>query len=183
MSSQYNQWHKPDDLIVADRERETYGIPAYVHRAWKSQRDSARNRGIKFRFCLFQWHCWWNSELAAIGPDAKRGNRKGQYMMARIGDAGAYEHGNVYAALPQDNARDIPDDVRAAMKEKVTATRIARGIPRGQHLKVRGDEHPKSKAVETPLGYFGSIALASEAHGITRAGGHYRVKRGEWTLA
>ena len=102
--------------------------------------------------------------------------------MARIGDRGGYEPSNVYAARPLDNARDIPADVRAVMVERASASLRLVGKPRGAHLKVRGDGHPKSKAVITPAGRFGSIALASEAYGITRAGGGYRVRRGEWTL-
>jgi hypothetical protein len=162
---------------------ETYPVPNYVYKAWRSQRHSAKRRGIPFKFGLFEWHCWWNRELIALGSDARRGNRRGQYMMARFGDAGAYEHGNVYAATPAQNSNDIPGDVREAMTRRATETRKERGKPRGYHLKVRGDGHPKSKPVVTPLGRFGSIALAAEAHGITRQAGFYHVRAGTWTPA
>lgn len=178
-----NQQVKPDDITVAQRQKEIYGIPAYVYKAWRSQRHSSLRRGIPFRFTLLAWHCWWNTELLAIGPDARRGKRKTEYVMARRGDAGGYEPGNVYAALPGQNARDIPSDVRVAIYERAKATRIANGNPLGSHLKVRGDGHPRSHAVITPLGRFGSIALASEAHGITRQAGFYKVRAGVWTLA
>ena len=177
-----DQYLKPDDLIQADREAATYGIPSYVKRQWKAHRDSALRRGIQFRFSLFQWHLWWLEALAEIGPDAKRGRRKGEYVMARRGDQGAYEHDNVYAATPGQNARDIPADVREAMTVKATTMREAIGKPRGIHLRVRGDGHPASHAVITPIGRFGSIALAAEAHGITRAGGLYRVRWKDWRL-
>src|SRR5579862_3899494 len=98
-----NQQVKPDDVSVAKRQMELYGIPAYVYQAWRAQRHSSLRRGIAFRFTLLAWHCWWNTELTAIGPDAKRGRRKGEYVMARLGDKGDYEHGNVYAATPQQN--------------------------------------------------------------------------------
>jgi len=168
---------------IARADQATYGIPERDYQAWRSQYNSAKRRGIPFRFSLLGWRIWWQGELAKLGPDAKRGNRVGCYMMARKRDRGAYEHGNVYAATPRDNARDIPADVRVAMTEQATAACKARGKPRGVHLKVRGDGHPKSHAVMTPAGRFGSIALASEAHGITRAGGLHRVRTGVWTLA
>jgi hypothetical protein len=85
-------------------------------------------------------------------------------------------------ATPARNAADVPNGTRATMVERGDHTREAHGNPRGIHLKVRGDGHPRSMAVVTSLGRFGSIALASEAHGITRAGGHYKVKRGDWCL-
>lgn len=178
-----NQWTRDDALVIANRERETYGISAYVYRGWKAHKDSARKRGIDFRFTLFEWHCWWNAELATLGPDARRGRRRGEYVMARRGDAGAYEHANVYVATPGQNARDIPEDIRAMMIPRIASGRMSAGKPRGYHLKVRGDGHPRSKAVVTPRGRYGSIALAAEAHGISRAGGCYRVERGEWRLA
>ena len=170
-----------DELLMAARQQATYGIPEYVFLAWKSQRHSAGKRGIEFWFTLLQWHWWWRDALLSLGPDAKRGRRKGQFVMARIGDQGAYEAGNVYAATPKQNARDIPSDVRVAMAEGATATRQERGKPLGAHLKVRGDGHPRSIPIRTPVGRFGSIALAAEAHGITRQAGHYRVQRGVWT--
>ncbi len=171
-----------DDIAEAQRQRDLYGIPAYVYQSWRSQRHSSLRRGIQFRFTLLAWHCWWNDALIALGPEARRGRRRGEYVMARIGDAGAYDYNNVYAATAMQNAHDIPEDVRIHMIEKAEETLAAKGQRRGAHLQVRGDGHPRAMAVITPLGRFGSIALASEAHGITRQGGWYRVRRGEWTL-
>lgn len=44
------------------------------------------------------------------------------------------------------------------------------------HLRVRGDGHPKSKAVITPKGRFGSAALAADAYDIGRRTACYRAK-------
>ena len=41
----------------------------------------------------------------------------------------------------------------------------------------RGDDHPKSRAVITPAGRFGSIALAAKHYGITRQAAFTRVRR------
>ena len=103
--------------------------------------------------------------------------------MARIGDRGAYEPGNVRCIRPKQNNQDRPAEDKQAALTKRRATELARGVTHGQHLRVRGDGHPKSHAVMTPVGRFGSIALASETHGITRAGGLHRVRTGVWTLA
>lgn len=174
------QGDSDDTLARARADRETYGIPDRVYRAWKSQYQSAKQRKIPFKFSLLAWHLWWKTELRWIGPDAQRGRGRCQYVMARKRDRGAYEPGNVRAVLPAENAAERTPENKSEAAEKGRQTRIARGHPLGGHLKVRGDGHPRSMAVVTPLGRFGSIALAAEAHGITRAGGHYRVKRGMW---
>jgi hypothetical protein len=171
-----------DAHLVARREQETYGIPEHVFKAFKAQWDGAVSRGIPWRFGLFQWDQWWKRELLALGPEAKRGRRKGHYMMARFNDAGAYEHGNVYAATASQNANDIPADVRAAMIEKGSETARANGRPRGAHLKL-GNRHPMAHPVETELGVFPSIRLASQAHGFSERTGRSWVRRGAWTLA
>ena len=182
------------DLQAARYQRETFGIPDYAVKAWLAHRQSAAARGIPFRFTLLQWHLWWKSELRLLGPAAKRGRRRGEYVMARLGDSGAYEPGNVRALTPAENHADRSDDARAVAADKVRATvkwwrQVLDGTgleafhrTTGDHLRVRGDGHPRSKAVVTPLGRFGSIALASEAHGFTRQAGHYAVKRGQWTI-
>lgn len=169
------------ELLIARRQREQYGISSYEYRCWKAQKDSAKRRGIPFRFSFLAWHFWWNDELARR-PGSKRGRRKGEFMMCRKADSGAYEEGNVYCGTPQDNADDIPLSVRMTAREKALITYKKTGSVPGSHLKVRGDGHPRSKAVMTDLGRFGSIALAAEAHGITRAGGHHRVRTGAWRL-
>ncbi len=164
---------------AARREQAIYGIPEYVFKAWNAQRYSAERRGIPWRFGLFAWDQWWRRELLALGPEAKRGRRKGQYVMARFADLGAYEHGNVYAATSQQNQLDIPDDVRARRFEKGTATAVARGHPRGYHLRL-GNPHPCGKPVVTDKGTFLSIRLAAQAHGVSERTGRTRLRKGEW---
>jgi hypothetical protein len=123
---------------------------------------------------------WWKGELIKLGPDAERGNRKGQFMMCRIGDQGTYEDGNVYAGTASQNASEI--DLKISQIDRMIAwhaDRKAKGI--SCHLSnKRGDAHPKSRAVITPDGRYGSITMASEACGITRQAGFYRVKNGMW---
>lgn len=162
-------------LAKARHDQATYGIPERDYQAFRAQYHGAKRRKIPFNFSLLGWRLWWQVELTKIGPEAKRGKARDCYVMARIRDRGPYEAGNVRCVRPIDNARDRhPDDVARA----VILQDQARQAPRGAHLKVRGDGHPKSLAVWTPAGRFGSIALAAEAYGITRAGASARVKRG-----
>lgn len=168
------------DLRRARWECQVYAIPAYVYRAWQSHKASATSRGIPFRFGVLQWHLWWLEALAKHGPNARRGLRRGEFMMCRHGDAGAYEPGNVFAGTAADNQRDMPDAARQIRFERAQDRRKINGTQLGKHLKVRGDGHPRSMAVITPMGRFGSIALASEAHGFSRVTGMNRVRSGQW---
>ena len=111
--------HQSDpDLQTARYQLEAFGIPDYVVKTWLAHRQSAASRGIPFLFTLLQWHLWWKAELLRLGPEAKRGRRRGEYVMARIGDRGSYEQGNVRALTPAQNAAEVPSDVRAMAADK-----------------------------------------------------------------
>lgn len=157
----------PLEHATADR----YGIPAWLRVKWQQQRGAARQRGIVFDFPLLRWSLWWRTELAKAGPGARRGCRRGEYVMARVGDAGAYEAGNVYLSTVEANSS-------AAHLGK----RHGPGSRTGAHLATRGYHHPRSRAILTPLGRFGSAALAAEAAGITRqaAARRARERRDGW---
>lgn len=173
------------DVARARQDQATYGISERDYQAWRAQMHSANCRGIPFRFTLLGWSIWWRIELKKIGPHAMRGRQRDCYVMARKGDRGPYEPANVKCIKPLESARDRDPDDKAAAVVRIAAVRAANGHPLGQHLRVRGDGHPKSKAVLTPAGRFGSIALAADHYGITRAGASLRVKRGAegWTYA
>lgn len=63
-------------------------------KSYAEQRSNAKARGIPFWFTYEEWVEWWQT---ALGPDwkKKRGRKKGQFCMARLGDTGAYEPSNV----------------------------------------------------------------------------------------
>jgi hypothetical protein len=56
---------------------------------YQNHRGAAKRRGIEFRLTFEQWWQLWEPYWAMRGP------RRGQYVMARTDDAGAYELGNV----------------------------------------------------------------------------------------
>ena len=76
-----------------------------VRQFYTDQRFNAKKRGIEWYFTFQEWVRWWKSKL---GPDwmAKRGKRRGQYVMARKGDKGPYAIWNVTCQLSSHNHYD-----------------------------------------------------------------------------
>ena len=66
------------------------------------QLHNAKKRGIEFKLTYREWlHIW-----LASGHINERGKRADQYCMARIGDQGAYEVGNVEIKTNRANAQE-----------------------------------------------------------------------------
>lgn len=68
-----------------------------------SQRLSAKKRKVPFNLTFDQWVTIWNES----GHWHERGRRKGQYVMARLGDKGAYEVGNVKIITVRQNHHEF----------------------------------------------------------------------------
>ena len=62
-------------------------------------RFNAEVRGVEFRLTFEEWKTLWIES----GKWEQRGPRRGQYVMARHGDQGAYEMGNVRVCLAREN--------------------------------------------------------------------------------
>lgn len=69
---------------------------------YAAQKKKAALRGIPFRMTLGEWWSVW----LASGKWGDRGRGAGRYCMARHGDAGAYELGNVSIQSNSINSRD-----------------------------------------------------------------------------
>jgi hypothetical protein len=67
--------------------------------AFTRQRQNARARGIEWKLSLFEWWQIWD----ASGHWGDRGRNKGQYVMSRAGDSGAYEASNVCIVTNTEN--------------------------------------------------------------------------------
>lgn len=148
--------------------------------AFRTQKNNAAKRGIPFLFTHEQWVEWWGDDIL------KRGRCMGDLVMSRRGDAGPYSPENVYKNTQAGNLAEaiMTDEHRRASSDRLVARnadRAAAGIP--HHLSVRGDGYPKSKSVITPDGRFGSIALAADHYGITRAAMHQRINNWKWKAA
>lgn len=63
---------------------------------------SAKGRGIPFLMSFTEWFdMWWQS-----GHWHERGCRRGEYCMARYGDKGPYEVGNVRICTVEENGAE-----------------------------------------------------------------------------
>lgn len=74
-----------------------------LYQAYYHQQKNAERRGIKFRLTFEQWRAVWQGS----GKLPLRGRGQGKYCMARFGDKGAYEVGNVSIILFDRNSRDM----------------------------------------------------------------------------
>lgn len=74
--------------------------------AYHSQRRNSISRGIEWNMKLWDWWQVWD----ASGKWEYRGRGKGQYVMCRFGDTGAYEPGNVYIATADHNVSFQPNN-------------------------------------------------------------------------
>jgi len=64
-------------------------------------KGDAKRRGIPFLLTFEDWLDIWTKS----GRLEKRGHGRGRYVMARFGDRGGYEVGNVEIILFEENAR------------------------------------------------------------------------------
>jgi hypothetical protein len=71
-------------------------------RQFQVHRAAAKERGIEFKMGFAEWEKWWQES----GHYHERGRGQGRYVMARKGDLGAYELGNVECKLGSDNVRE-----------------------------------------------------------------------------
>ena len=66
-----------------------------------TQKACAKRRGIEFKLSFSEWWDVWQQS----GKWEERGCKKGQYVMSRYKDIGAYEIGNVFIQTTNDNVR------------------------------------------------------------------------------
>lgn len=66
---------------------------------YSAHRYDAERRGIEFLLTFEEWVKIWLDS----GHFHERGTRKGQYVMARFGDAGPYSVGNVRITTVEEN--------------------------------------------------------------------------------
>lgn len=152
-------------------------LPRVAEKAFQDQRQAAKKRGIPFLFTRDEWWAWWQVD----GRWDRRGSRAHNLCMARKGDVGPYSAENVYPATMAENSGSVARAARAAAGRLGAAAAKANGT-HAAAFAMRGDGHPRSKAVVTPMGRFGSAALAGEAHGISRKIASYRAshERNGW---
>jgi hypothetical protein len=101
----------------SERDRRYWATPKGKYQKHKV---NAGRRGVPFNLTFEQWWAIWE----ASGKWALRGNRRGRYCMARNGDLGAYEVGNVRIEKHETNTgernRSVVDKLHAGMGIKKT---------------------------------------------------------------
>lgn len=167
-----------EQVLIAKNDTKRLGIPWIAYEAYRIQYHNAKRRDLLFLFDLQDWWAWWQEESELGGPRwTWRGLKGDGLVMCRQGDQGPYSRENVYCARTSKNIRDT--DWTSASEKHLARWAAKTPEERAQHhLAVRGDGHPKSKAVITPKGRFGSIALAGEAYGKTRQWAAHKVRDG-----
>jgi hypothetical protein len=70
-----------------------------VRKKFNAHKGGAKKRGIEFKFTFNEWWDIWKPHWA------NRGRGKGQFVMCRTMDKGAYEVGNVRIDTPKGNGR------------------------------------------------------------------------------
>lgn len=69
---------------------------------YSRQRTNAIIRGVEWKITPWEWWCIWRDS----GHAKERGRLRDNYVMARLGDAGAYEVGNVEIITASQNSID-----------------------------------------------------------------------------
>ena len=108
-----------------------------------SHKGRAKIRGIEFKLTFEQWRAIWGDKLDRCGPHA------GQLGMCRIGDAVAYEVGNVYLGTP---ARNGASRRMANQNKQGSEGRYAAFVARGPNEQVLSDEETDEEYVERHVG-------------------------------
>jgi hypothetical protein len=70
-------------------------------KAFRSQRNGAKQRGIPFDFTIEEWWDWWQVD----DRWSRRGRNESDLVMARTGDKGPYSLANVYCSTHAENRR------------------------------------------------------------------------------
>lgn len=110
--------------------RELRKLRAMHPNRWKSpigyfvsQRNNAKKRGIQWNLTLKEWWDIWQES----GKWDQRGRNSGEYVMARYGDTGPYEVGNVKIIQCSDNVREVRyrERLKKLTNEKSHASRLS----------------------------------------------------------
>ena len=161
--------------------------------AYAQQKSNAVLRGIEFKLTFEDWLRIW----VESGKLHLRGRGKDKYCMCRIGDAGAYEIGNVFVAM---NSQNISEGNLGKRMSAETRLKIADAHRGTKHpwsagannpmhkpevkakitAAIGGEKHYKQRGVITPQGYFVTSKAASEALGIPKPTIEWRAKHNKF---
>jgi hypothetical protein len=99
-------------------------------KAFREQKKLAELRGIDFKFEYWEWLQIWQDS----GHLEERGRRKGQWVMSRYKDKGAYETGNVRIVRAEINNSEAGLLGWAPGGHRRSVARQKRKVGRGEAL-------------------------------------------------
>lgn len=141
-------------------------MKSMARRQFLNQRTGAEKRNIPFRLTFSEWQAWWEQ----TGHQHERGSGRHQYVMARKGDQGAYELGNIECITAKQNIEDYVRTHTHRQSEAdflMTQIRKSRGLSLGKVAAAiecdpgnlsrveRGDQPPKRELVRKLWEYYG----------------------------
>lgn len=91
-----------------------------------AQYSNAKRRKIQWQFTFDTWIKIWLDS----GYWTERGNKKGQYVMSRIGDVGAYSPTNVFIQSLDNNSRDGSANIPKKHITKIRMSIASLGKPK-----------------------------------------------------
>lgn len=100
---------------------------------WYQQKKAAKKRGIEFLLTFDEWFAIWKKS----GKLKFRGRCKGQYVMARPGDVGVYEVGNVKIVSVTENRLERRPEMATRDMTKWGATQIGHPVSAATREKLR----------------------------------------------
>ncbi len=118
------------------------------------QRRTAKSRGILFLLSYEEWlNIWIKSKHFA-----ERGTKKGQYVMARFGDKGNYEIGNVKIITVGENVREskLGKTWSLEARQKISFSRLA-----------KHHHHTKEAKEKISKGNLGNQNWLGKKHSVT----------------
>ena|SRR5258708_26013420 len=125
-------------------------------------RKAAKRRSIPFLLTFDQWWDIWNCS----GHWDNRGKLRHQYCMARFGDQGAYEVGNIQIITVSQNCaeRKTSDKQRAILSATHTGNKYSAGraVSLETRQKIRESLRGRSQNVGRDNGMFGHFYTLEE---------------------
>jgi NUMOD3 motif len=113
------------------------------YRIYCEHKNSASGRGIEFLLTFEEWLQIWQDS----GHLHERGKHRGQYVMARFGDKGAYEVCNVKIILHSENIAEAQLGRIASLETRQKQSNSMRGITKSEEHKRKLSEANKGSFV------------------------------------
>jgi hypothetical protein len=176
-------------MITVTRRYHFESAPKALRLAYYGQKTHAKNRGIPFRLSFPQWLKIWQRS----GHLHERGCRQGEYVMARFGDQGGYEIGNVKIILHTENSREWVRTKEYREKIRVTSTgrthskearaaisRSCKGLVRANNKKLNEEKVIQIRSEYVPKSVHASTVALAAKYGVRQATIWNIVNRRTW---